>query len=100
MSDTSEYWNDVKEYFREKQNRYETKISGVYGDLVSHPECREVGDHYRLSGIWDFWHTGTVRNIKTGENIDIKKLHKMYKNKEVRIRGCKHGDGPCAECGI
>ncbi len=76
----SEYWNDIKDYYKDKQNKYEEKISPTLSKLYHHPECKEVGDHYRIGGVWDFWHTGTVRNIKTGQNISINQLVKMFPN--------------------
>lgn len=66
-----EYWRDVKQHYRKKQKEYEDKISNDYSYLCS--IAKDVGDHHRI-GDWDFWWTGTVRNIKTGENISIKQL--------------------------
>lgn len=74
-----EYWRDVKEHYREKQKRYEQKISGVYQKLCNHPLHRKAGDHHRID-VWDFWYTGTVRNYKTGENISLQELLNKYPN--------------------
>lgn len=66
-----EYWRDVKQHFRKKQERYEQKISDDYSWLIA--RSIKKGNQHRI-GDWDFWWTGTVRNYKTGENISIKQL--------------------------
>lgn len=77
MGDMGDYWRDVKEHYRQKQNKYEHKIASDYNYLCG--ISKKVGDHNRI-GIWDFWHTGTVRNIKTGEVISISELRKLTRN--------------------
>lgn len=80
MGDEGEFWHAVKEDQRRYKEKYETLIEPMISSLTNHPKCKYVGDHYRIDEVWDFWWTGTVRNIKTGKNIDIKKLFKMYIN--------------------
>lgn len=78
MGDEGEYWRDIKEHFRRKQNKYEKRISPLMNKLRNHPDCKSVGNQWRIGGEWDFWHTGTVRNIKTGENISVQELCKKF----------------------
>jgi hypothetical protein len=78
MGDEGDIWREVKEYRRQQQDKYEKTISPVINKLIVHPECKDVGDHWRIGGVWDFWWTGTVRNIRTGENISIKELARQY----------------------
>ena len=78
MGEVGEYWRDVKTHYRKKQNRYENKITPLINELIEHPECNKVGDHWRIDGVWDFWWTGTVRNIKTGDNMGIQELAKKF----------------------
>jgi hypothetical protein len=79
MSDTAEYWQDVKSFFNKKKKRYEKKINNTYIELINHPLCKQVGDQHRID-CWDFWWTGTVRNYKTGEQITLKQLLEKYKD--------------------
>lgn len=78
MGDEGDIWREHKEYMRQKKEKYQESISGLFTALVNHPLCIEVGDHHRLDGQWDFWYTGTVFNIKTKRNTSITKLSKMY----------------------
>lgn len=78
MGEEGEFWRAVKENARRKQEAYERKISPVLEALIKHPECKEVGNQWRIGGEWDFWWTGTVRNIKTGERISIYKLAQKF----------------------
>lgn len=82
MSEMGEYWNDVKSHFKNKKEIYQSKIHDSYDFLRKHKDCEEVGDHHRIFGEWDFWWTGTVRNIKTGEQITYKKLIEKLQNND------------------
>jgi len=66
-----DYWRDVKAHFKGKQDTYEKRIAVELATLRERAE--KVGNHHRI-GVWDFWHTGTVMNIKTGERISVQKL--------------------------
>ena len=77
MSDGADYWRDVKAHFKRKQNRYEKKISSRLSELIAHPNCKKVGDHWRIDE-WDFWYTGTVMNPRTKEYSSIPELTKKY----------------------
>jgi hypothetical protein len=79
MGDMGEYWRDVKDHYRKKQKKYENKIYSTYAYLCSVSSL--VGDHHRY-GEWDFWHTGTVRNIKTGKRISMEQLKDLIKKEE------------------
>lgn len=80
MGDEGEYWNDHKDYERKQKAKYEKSIGSILTKLIRHVECKEIGDHWRIGGVWDFWHTGTVRHIKTGESISIIELADKFKN--------------------
>ena len=76
MGDAGDYWRESKEHNKRQQRKYQKKISGVLSDLIS--ISKVVGDHWRIGGVWDFWYTGTTRNIKTGDSIDIHTLAKKF----------------------
>ena len=79
MSEMGDFYRELKKRKRKQQEKYEQQISPILHELINHPMCKRVGDHWRIDGIWDFWYTGTVRNIKTGDNISIYTLAKKYK---------------------
>lgn len=74
MGEVGEYWRDVKSHYRRKQKKYENTISPMYEALINHPDCKEIGDHWRI-GRWDFWRTGTVKDFRTNEHSNIKALY-------------------------
>lgn len=78
MGELTEYWKDVKEYYRQKQKAKESSLKDIFSFLTNHPECKTVGNQFRIRD-WDFWHTGTVRNIKTGHIINVIQLQKILK---------------------
>ena len=75
MSDGADYWRDVKAHFRNKKNKHTDKISPLRNKLTAHPDCKVVGDHWRI-GKWDFWYTGTVMNPRTKEYSTLERLIK------------------------
>lgn len=77
MGDMGDFWRDVKDHYKRKQARYEKKIAPMVNELIAHPDCKQVGDHWRL-GRWDFWWTGTVKDYRTNEHTSIQKLYKEY----------------------
>lgn len=81
MGDEGEYWNDHKEYEQKVKARYEKKIAPMLSKIIQ--KSVSVGDHWRFNGVWDFWHTGTVRNIKTGEDITINELYKLSNSNQA-----------------
>lgn len=80
MGDLGDYWRDVKDHYRQKQKKYEDKISDDYSWLVK--RSVQKGNQHRI-GEWDFWWTGTVRNYKTGRNISIKQLRDLVEKNNI-----------------
>ena len=76
MAQLAEYWRDVKDHSRKAKNAREEKYKETLLFLSQHHECKEVGNQRRIRD-WDFWHTGKVRNIKTGEQITLLKLKQL-----------------------
>ena len=79
MTEMGDFFRELKKRKRKQQEKYERKISSFLNELIKHPMCKRFGDHWRIDEVWDFWYTGTVRNIKTGENISIYLLAQKYK---------------------